>query len=295
MVAPLIDSRTDMIAFAQRLSLAAALFSVLGLPAGAGSPTVPASGAEVRLVRGAVRDGVADVGLEIGLRSGWKTYWRSPGDAGIPPSFDPAGSVGVAEVRPRFPVPGRFDEAGLVGIGYVAPVIVPLDVRLADPVGPADLRLTVQIGLCQDICVPLEAKLSLRIDPAEPVDPGVAERLAAARSRVPVAATAAGEPRIVKVSRDDAVSPPTVTVEVAMPADLPATERDVFVEGPSEAWSLPVPEPLASSGAPTRWRFALDGLPADANRDTARLRFTLRAGTRAVDQTVGLDGSGVLP
>lgn len=300
MVAPFIDRRTDMIAHFTRLTfsrfaLAAAFLTLSGASVPAGSPTVPVSGAEIRLVRGEAKDGVVDVGLEIDLRPGWKTYWRAPGDAGIPPSFDSSGSTGVAEVRPRFPAPVRFDEAGLVGVGYVAPVIVPLDVRLVDPAGPADLRLTVHIGLCQDMCVPLEAGLSLRIDPAAVVDPEVAGRLAAARARVPVAATAEGLPRIVTLSRDDAATPQVVTVEVAMPADAPATERDVFVEGPSEAWSLPVPEPIGSEGGRARWRFALDGSPANTDMTTARLRFTLRGGMRAVEQTVGLDGTGVLP
>ena len=37
-------------------------------------------------------------GLHLELSKGWKTYWRSPGEVGIPPSIDWAGSENIAEV-----------------------------------------------------------------------------------------------------------------------------------------------------------------------------------------------------
>ena len=275
------------------LAFLAPLLGVSG--ASAAPPPLAAPGADLRLLFGGVKDGVADIGLEIALHPGWKTYWRHPGDAGIPPNVETAGSSGIAEVTPRFPTPVRFDEAGLVGIGYVEPVILPLDVRLADPGRPADMMLLAQIGLCRDICVPLEAKLSLRIDPAAPVQADVAARIAEARARLPVAATAAMVPRIVRLTRDDGAFPPVITVEAMVPAGASPSDTDLFVEGPTSAWTLPVPEPIGTSGNPRLWRFALDGLPSGADTTTARLRFTLTAGGRAVEQTVGLDGVGVLP
>src|SRR5262245_21220165 len=36
------------------------------------------------------------VGLEFTLDPGWKIYWRSPGDAGLPPEPDWAGSANLA-------------------------------------------------------------------------------------------------------------------------------------------------------------------------------------------------------
>lgn len=286
-----------MITLPRRTFLEFALFaSLLGTSGAlAAPPPLTAPGADLRLLFGGVTDGVADIGLEIALQPGWKTYWRHPGDAGIPPNFEAAGSTGIAEVTPRFPTPVRFDEGGLVGIGYTEPVILPLDVRLADPSRPAELVLTVQIGLCRDICVPLEAKPVLRIDPAAPAEPSVAAQIAAARARLPVPATAAMVPRIVRLSRDDGAFPPVITVEAMVPAGASPSDTDLFVEGPSSAWTLPVPEPIGTSGNPRLWRFALDGQPSGADTTTTRLRFTLTAGGRAVEQTIGLDGAGVLP
>lgn len=272
--------------------LAAALLPLLAAPAAAGRLDQP--GAEVRLLFAGVTGDRADVGLEIALQPGWKTYWRHPGDAGIPPHVDTAGSTGVAEATIRFPMPVRFDEAGLTAIGYTAPVILPIDLRLSDPKKPAELRLDVQIGLCRDICVPLEAKPTLTIDPTAARDPAVAARLTAARAAVPKPVGEGGIPRIASLTRDDGDFPPSITVEVLVPSDLAADGADLFVEGPTPEWTLPVPTPIGASGNPRLWRFALDGLPSGGDPADARLRFTFRAGPRAVEQSVGLDGAGAM-
>ena len=39
------------------------------------------------------------------LAEGWKTYWRMPGDAGVPPLFDWAGSTNVATIKVLYPGP----------------------------------------------------------------------------------------------------------------------------------------------------------------------------------------------
>ncbi len=56
-----------------------------------------------------------------------------------------------------------------------------------------------------------------------------------------------------------------VVVDVAAPAGAPV---DLFVEGPTPDWSLPLPEPEPSAagndGATRRFTFDLDGLPPGA-------------------------------
>ncbi len=272
--------------------LAAVVISVLAQPAAAGRLDQP--GTEVRLLFAGVSGDRADVGLEIALQPGWKTYWRHPGDAGIPPHVDTAGSTNLAEATVRFPMPVRFEEAGLTAIGYTAPVILPLDLRLADPKKPAELRLDVQIGLCHEICVPLEVKPTLVIDPAVTPDPAVAARLAAARAALPQPVAEGGIPRIVSLARDDGSFPPSITVEVLVPSDLAANEADLFVEGPTSEWALPVPTQIGTTGNPRLWSFGLDGAPSGADLAAAHLRFTFRAGPRAVEQNVGLDGAGAM-
>ena len=83
------------------LMLACAASPVLASQASDWSVT---NGAAIRLLPGDAKpggDGLA--GLEIRLDEGWKTYWRSPGDAGIPPTFDWSKSekIGRASCRER--------------------------------------------------------------------------------------------------------------------------------------------------------------------------------------------------
>ena len=76
---------------------------------------------------------------------------------------------------------------------------------------------------------------------------------------------------------------------IAAPASEPL---DLFVEGPSSDWSLPLPERVAGAAPPLyRFAFALDGLPpniSDKEAIGARLRFTLTSGDRAIETTAPL-------
>ncbi len=70
-------------------------------------------------------------GIEIKLQPGWKTYWRYPGDSGVPPQFDFAGSENLASAEVLYPAPHSFkDEAG-TSIGYKETVVFPVASRPA--------------------------------------------------------------------------------------------------------------------------------------------------------------------
>ena len=270
-------------------------------PAEAAPP--PRPGVTLRLVEAGARDGRPQIGLEIALEPGWKTYWRTPGDAGVPPDFDWSKSTGIAAVVPRFPVPVRFEEEGVRSIGYTGPVILPLDVTLADPKGVGTLDLDVHIGICRDICVPVSARLTAPIGADRTGTAADLGRLDAAREALPAPADPRG-PRIVSLRRHPG-TPETVTVGVADAPVAGGEESDLLVEGPDETWALPQPTratalrppPAAAAGdrTVTFWDFELDGVPKAADLGRAPLRFTLRAGSKAFEQTVGLDGTGVLP
>jgi len=65
---------------------------------------------------------------------------------------------------------------------------------------------------------------------------------------------------------------------------------DLFVEGPTSDWALPLPEPVA--GAPAgmrRFAFDIDGLPAGAKIKGAQLNLTLVAGEDAIEVATHLD------
>lgn len=99
-------------------------------------------------------DGTQVTGLRLTLAPGWKTYWRTPGDAGIPPEFDWTGSGNLDGVAVSWPTPEVFDQSGMRSIGYSDQVILPLHVRPQRDGQPVTVVLSVDIGVCHDICIP---------------------------------------------------------------------------------------------------------------------------------------------
>lgn len=100
-------------------------------------------------------DGTHVAGLTIHLAPGWKTYWRAPGDGGIPPRFNWSGSQNVSGALVQFPVPEVSVINGIRTIGYKDAVTLPIRFRTNDSTQPVELQGEVEIGVCEDICVPI--------------------------------------------------------------------------------------------------------------------------------------------
>ena len=101
--------------------LAAALVLGRAHAAAAATPWSGDAHAAVRLITAVTATGSAstvEAGLEIRLMPGWHVYWRSPGDAGIPPSIEWAGSTNLAHAQIAWPAPTRFSVQGLETAGY---------------------------------------------------------------------------------------------------------------------------------------------------------------------------------
>lgn len=114
--------------------------------------------------------------VDLRLAPGWKTYWRSPGDAGIPPSFDWSGSENVKSVRIHWPTPEVFEAGGMQTIGYKEYLVLPVEVMPADPGKPVRLSMALDLGVCDEICLP--ARVDLRSDLVAPGAPDDAIRAA---------------------------------------------------------------------------------------------------------------------
>jgi DsbC/DsbD-like thiol-disulfide interchange protein len=131
--------------------------------------------------------------VDLTLAPGWKTYWRSPGDAGIPPSFDWSGSKNVKSVRIHWPAPSVFDTNGMQTIGYHDRLLLPIEVVAQDPSKPVRLEVSVDLGVCDKICLP--ASLALQADLTAPGAPD-----AGIQSALQSLATSAGEAGVTTVS-----------------------------------------------------------------------------------------------
>ena len=122
-------------------------------------------------------------GIEVDMPPGFKTYWRVPGETGIPTQVEDWGSRGLSDPQLLWPHPTIAEVEGYLDFVYFGPTVLPL--RLASGGGRGELTLRVTMGICSDICVPVQATFSLAVDPTRP-DPGQDLRLRQALANVPV-------------------------------------------------------------------------------------------------------------
>ncbi len=274
-----------------RVAATLAAFGIVllaGAPARAAdtSPWVEDNYSAIRLIAGANKPGADSLraGIEIKMQPAWHTYWRYPGDSGVPPRFSFAGSDNLATVKVLYPAPHAFtDEVGTT-IGYKGNVILPLRVFPRQKGKPVTLRAKIDYAVCDRLCVPVEAKLELTLSPTGGADNPA---LAAAEARVPKPVAAAEAGLTAKRANDDKLKP-LVFVDLAAPAGQPV---EVFVEGPTPEWALPIPKP--APGAPpghAHFGFELDGLPPGVDpKGPFELTFTIVQGDRATEVKTHLD------
>jgi DsbC/DsbD-like thiol-disulfide interchange protein len=178
-------------------------------------------------------------------------------------------------------------EAGGITLGYSSDVIFPVRVEPVDAKKPVLLRLKLDYAVCEKLCVPAEATTELSLGALK----GSTSRdaaLAAAEMSVPRVAKlgAAGPLAIKAVRREGDSKPPRVLVDVMAPSDA----VELFAEGPTAQWALPVPTKI--DGAPAgqqRFAFELDGLPPGASDRGALLTLTATTPGAAVEVAIRLD------
>lgn len=223
-------------------------------------------------------DGSHMAAIHIVLEPGWKTYWRAPGDVGIPPHLDWAGSQNIASVDASWPTPHVFFEQGMRSVGYKAEVVIPLRLTAQAAGAPMQLSGKMQIGICKDICIP--ASLSFRVDlPATVTQPDPV--IAAALTDRPYSAREAGVRGVTcsfEPGQDGGI---VLHAAIDMPP-VGGPEHVVVEAGNPQIW---VAEPDshrngAVLSAVTRMMH-VDG--SSFLVDRSALRFTVIGATRAVD------------
>src|SRR3954454_14461913 len=199
------------------------------------SPWQRDSHSAVRLLAGSRSGPVMLGGIALQLQPGWKTYWRTPGDSGVPPRFDFSKSENVEAVTILWPAPTKFDDgAGGHSLGYHDQTVLPLRIVTKNADTPVTLRAEISYAVCEKICIPVDAKAEL---PFTSVASTEDSTLFAALDTVPKPANI-GDPiplTIRDVKRDGKCG---VTVDVVI-AD--ARDVNLFVEGPTPDWALPIP------------------------------------------------------
>jgi len=269
----------------------AAITALAGPAEAASSPWVDTMGARLRMIApGGPADetGAVRAGIEISLEDGWKTYWRNPGDAGLPPKFEFAGSTNIKNITVSYPFPKRDSDGYSTSMIYKHQVVFPVHITPADTSLPMILKLRADYGVCKDVCVPATAEVSMILSAHTAADDDVTARVNRAFADVPRPTAVGSDLSVVSVrpGKDAKSGKPVLNVTVRM-AD-PASDHDLFVEGPLD-WFLPAPERVSSDDAGAVYQVALDGLPKNTKLGGRDLVFTLVNNKRAVEQNWRLD------
>jgi DsbC/DsbD-like thiol-disulfide interchange protein len=220
-------------------------------------------------------------GLEIVLDRGFKTYWRQPGESGLPPRFGWGGSANAAAVEVLWPAPTRVEDAGGVAYVYADRVVFPVRVRPAEPGKPVALRLSLDYGVCKEICIPAHADLAADLPAddagADAIDRALVRREGLARVPAPLPLGGPGPLAVESVADAPRDGKPGYRVAVRGPADA-----TLFVEGP-EDWYVATSAPAGTGD----FRVTIE--EPKQPKGPAVLRLTLAAGATAIETELPLD------
>jgi DsbC/DsbD-like thiol-disulfide interchange protein len=261
--------------FARAFILSTLAFNSLGVAHAADAYSTDwakALTAQARLLAG----GPQEAAIEIQLAPGAVTYWRDPGDSGAPPTFDFSGSINLAHAEPIFPAPKRMQEAdGSEAFGYDKSVVFPIAVQAVDPSKPVTLAVNANYAVCEKVCLPARAKLSLTLprDGATPYAASIEAARALEPRRVEWGALGA------ELTSSDAQS-----WRLCLPSQ-PGPPRDLFAEPPTGWWLSTRAE--ASANGRDCFTIALREKPSDG-AFPAPVRATITGGAGAVDVILSL-------
>ncbi|MBS1001758.1 thioredoxin family protein [Acetobacter persici] len=175
------------------------------------------------------------VALRLKLQQGWHTYWRNPGDAGEAPAVTvtaDGGATGKASTI-IWPTPHRIPDASLMSYAYTGDVVLPMALALqpaaAQPSGPTTLKAHASWLVCENVCVPEEADLSVTLQPGPAHPSAEAPLFAAAADATPV--------------------PSPYAATVAADGVLSVTGHGLSARSVQDAWFMPDQQGLIDQAA----------------------------------------------
>ena len=215
---------------------------------------LPPGLAGARLLPGWVQpDGSRIAAVELDLLPGWKTYWRSPGDSGLPPSFDWGGSSNLAGVTFHWPAPEAIQSGDSLTMGYHGKLVLPFTATPGDPAKPVELQAQMDFGLCESVCVPAHVALSADAPQTTP-DPIIQNAL----DRVPTATEGKPACKLVEVSDGMQVRLTLPDNDITLAALELSAPKDVWVSGTVIEQSEGVATAVADFVPPSGKPFPLD-------------------------------------
>ena len=108
--------------------------------------------------------------IHLSVAPGWHIYWKNPGESGLPTTVRWRGSAGFRTGPIWWPYPERKESFGLVTHTYEGEIVLltelhpPEDLRAGEQ---AKLLARVGWGVCREVCIPQEVRLSVRLPVSE--------------------------------------------------------------------------------------------------------------------------------
>ena len=253
----------------------AGLFAAVS-PAAAQIDSLPK--VHVRLI--AERDTVAPgstvtVALEQNIRESWHTYWLNPGDAGAPTEIQWTLPAGWHADPIQWPYPKRLPVPPFMNYGYEGTVwlLTKLHIPADAHSGDVTLKAAANWLVCQEVCVPEDATLTLPLHVGSSqlfVDKDLVAQFAAARTKLPV------------------MSPWPLVYRKGDTLDLFVASAQLTRARPTGAEFFPFASGEIKSTAPQSLGFASDGLVL---RMTPSKKFQSGAALSGVLVLTSSDGS----
>lgn len=265
---------------------AATLVGGFFLPLSANAATsewVTSPGGMIRLVAASPKqDGTIPATLEIKLNPGWKTYWREPGASGIPPqvTLDPAGGVVLEKIG--FPVPKTFDDGIVRYVGYDKPVAFPLTLKRVRGDGDVTIRASVFLGICEDICIPVQGELTLAVKEDGFDNPLDGARIDDAVAALPEAPSTDFSVTASRFDADKAV----LHLSVRLPAG--GKDPELFLAGPT-GFAFGKPEIQTTSDREVNVAVPVKLTGKDREPKGKPIVLTVRAQGRSMETTLAFD------
>ncbi|MBW8889824.1 MAG: thioredoxin family protein [Fibrobacteres bacterium] len=120
--------------------------------------------AELLAASDAVPDQTLQAGLHLKLDPHWHVYWKYPGDAGLPVSIAWTLPPGWSADSIQWPYPERISLPPLMNYGYGDEVLLPIRIHVPkNASGSAELKAKAKWVVCQEICLPGGAELTLNV------------------------------------------------------------------------------------------------------------------------------------
>lgn len=247
----------------------------------------------VSAVKGVDHLKTIQVGVEVKLNSGWKTYWRTPGEAGLAPVFNWAGSQNLESAKISWPAPKRFTAFDIDNFGYEDKVVFPVQVVPKAAGEPILLKLKLDLLVCKDLCIPESHLLGLKIPAGDAELTADQPEIAEALQKIP--STDNGNGFSIQNAWLEQGSDKKVYLQAfGNTTGAPTDNADMFVESQS---SIPIGKPVFTYNAhthelqvraPVHNDDALESLKRSLGNGPLTLTFV--DGNRSFERHVALGG-----